>query len=535
MWADLVFHNGQVITVDRSNRTVEAVAVKGNRIVAVGSNDEMNIWIGEETKQIDLMGKSLLPGIIDSHLHILSWGTAKLAVSCKQPHIQSIGDVLNELKQLAERTPQGQWIRAFGFNDTKIAEQRYPTRWELDEISKDQPIMITRTCHHISIVNSKALELAGIDENTPDPDSGRIGRDENGVPNGVLVETAKSAVDMIASYTEQELLTGIRLASDDFIAAGITSIHDAGFNGPDDFRVMQKAVKLGAVQVRIYAMVGALNNSEGFVDKMVASGVITGTGDERFRVGPAKVFTDGSSSGPTIATREGYTSNPNDYGILYFTQERLNEVLGAAHEQGFQLTAHAQGDRAVEMVLNCIEEALKKHPRDDHRHRIEHSGITPPDLLARMKNLSVIPVPNPPFPYEFGEGYIKNYGDRVNQMYSARDFIDNGIIAAAGSDCPVTHYNPMLGIHVAVNRQTESGTLVGENQRISVLEAIKLYTWNGAYASFEENIKGSIEVGKLADLVILSEPILNVQQERIKDVKVDLTVLDGEIVFQRYK
>lgn len=535
MSADLVFRNGQIITVDENNRIAEAVAVKSNRIVAVGTGTEIQELVDERTKVVDLKGNSLLPGFIDSHLHITLYGTNKLGVSCKEPYITSIEDVLKALREKAKQTPKGHWVRAWGFNEINIAEQRYPTRWELDEISTEHPIMIIRTCAHISIVNSKALELAGIDELTADPEGGKIARDSGGVPTGVLFETAHMQMFERARYTEEELRQGMALASDDFIAAGITSIHDAGGYGPDNLRVMQEAVRSGDVKVRIYAMIGALNNSQEFVTKMMQAGVVTGLGDEHFRLGPAKVFTDGSSSGPTIATRQPYTSNPSDYGILYFTQEELNRILEEAHAKGFQITAHAQGDRAIEMMLDCIEEALRKHPREGHRHRIEHAGVTMPDLLERMKRLGVVPIPNPAFFYEFGDGYIKNYGERVHHMFPVRDFIDAGIIAAGGSDSPVTTFDPLMGIHVAVNRMSITGQEVGPNQRVSVLEAIKLYTWNGAYASFEEHIKGSIEPGKLADFAVLNAPILEVPVDRIKELQVEMTVIDGEIVYQQEK
>ena len=531
LYADKVFLGGQVITVDREHRIQEAVATKGNRILAVGSNEDIKPLIGKDTTVIELGGNSVLPGFVDSHLHMTMYGTNQLGISCKAPHIQSIEDILDALRQKARETPKGQWVRAWGFNELRIKEKRYPTRKELDEVSQEHPIIVIRTCAHISIVNSLALKLAGIDEHTPDPEGGKIGRDENGVPNGVMIEAAHMHMFETAKFSDDEMRKALTLASEDFVRAGITSVHDAGGYGPDNLRVMHQAVQSGDVKVRIYAMVCALNNSEEFVDKMIQSGVTTGLGDERFKIGPAKVFTDGSSTGPTAATRQPYTNNPEDCGVLYYSQERLNAVLGRAHEKGFQITAHAQGDRAIEMVLNCIETALAKHPRRNHRHRIEHAGITMPDLLARMKGLGVVPIPNPAFCYEFGDSYLEYYGDRVQHMYPVRDFVDNGMMVAGASDSPVTHCDPLLGIHAAVNRKSESGKEIGANQRISVLEAIRLYTWNGAYASFEEKIKGSIETGKLADLVVLNEPILNVSTERIKDLQVTMTLIDGKVVY----
>ncbi|MEK4536582.1 amidohydrolase [Peribacillus sp. FSL K6-1552] len=533
MQADIVFINGEVITVDQKNKVVEAVAVKGNRISAVGSNREVKGFIGEETKVMDLQGKTLLPGFIDAHIHLILYGVNQLAVSCKDEHIKSIEDLLNDLKEKASTIPKGEWIRAWGFNETVVKEKRYPTIAELDAISVEHPIIVSRTCSHISVVNSKALEIAKINENSENPTGGIIEKDKTGRFTGRLIETANMIMTEIASYTESELMKAVKIASEHFVAAGITSIHEAGAYGPESFRLLQQAVKSKDIRVRIYAMIGSLNNSHEFVNKMVEAGVITGTGDERFKIGPAKLFTDGSSTGPTIATRETYSSDPDNFGILYYSEEEIYQVLGQAHKKGYQITVHAQGDRAIEMYLNCVEKALEESPRKDHRHRIEHAGISSPDLQERMKNLELIPIPNPPFPYEFGDIYIQHYGNRVNHMYAVRDFIDNGIIAAGGSDAPVTDYNPLLGIHVAVNRTSQSGSEIGVAQSISVMEAIKLYTWNGAYASFEEDIKGSIEVGKLADFVVLTDSILKVNPLHIKDLQVESTIIDGEILYHR--
>lgn len=528
---DIVFLNGEVITVDEQNRIFEAVAVEGNRIVFVGSSEEVKQLIGSQTTVIDLKGRSLLPGFIDSHLHLSAYGIDKLGVSCKSSHIQSLNDILQDVREKVAGLSAGKWVRAWGFNETKIVEQRYPTIEELDEISMEHPIIIIRACNHISIVNTKALEILGIHNDTPDPKGGMIERN-NRVMTGRLLETAHFQSIKKVTHSEEEIFHALEQASKDYIAAGITSVHDAGAFDSHIFKVMQKSVQNGLVKLRIYAMICALDNPEAFIENMIAKGVKTGMGDNRFKIGPAKLFTDGSSSGPTIATREAYTSNKSDYGILYYTQEELNQVLGEAHKQGFQITAHAQGDRAIEMVLNCIETALKEHPHPDARPRIEHAGISTPDLIERMKQLGVVPIPNPTFFYEYGEGYVHNYGERVNSMYPLRDFCESGIIAASGSDSPVTDYHPLLGIQAAVNRRSKQGLEIGKNQTVSLLQAIRSYTWNGAYASFEEDQKGSIEVGKLADLVMLNGSILQINSENISDLSVQLTVIDGEVVYQ---
>ena len=533
MKADVVFLNGEIVTVDGNNRVVEAVAVKDNRIIAVGSNEEISEYITSATDIIKLDGKSLLPGFIDAHLHLTIYGTNLLGVSCIEPHILSLENIFADLRKKAQETPKGKWVRAWGFNETNLIESRFPTREELDKISVDHPIVIIRTCNHTSIANSKALEIAGITDNTANPEGGIIEHNPDGSLTGKLIENAHMQLFEFASYTDEELRKGMKLASDEFIQAGITSVHDAGAygEGSETLRIMQQAVNSKDIKVRVYAIIGSLTNSHDFVHKMVEAGPITGLGDHRFKIGPAKVFTDGSSTGPTIATREPYTHNSNDYGITYYSQEELDSILGEAHKKGFQITAHAQGDRAIEMFLNCIEKALSNYPRKDHRHRIEHAGIASPDLQERMKMLGVVTIPNPVFMYVNGEKYLEYYGDRVNVMYPSRDYIDQGIIAAFGSDSPVTLLDPLLGIHAAVNRESQEGHSVGKNQCIGIMEAIRAYTWNGAFASFEENFKGSIEVGKLADLVILNESILHVDKRNIKDVKVELTMINGEVLF----
>ncbi|MBT2663282.1 amidohydrolase [Bacillus sp. ISL-45] len=537
MKADYIFNNGEVITIDSKNRIAEAVAVKGNKIIAVGTTEEMEDFRSASTTIIDLEGKTLMPGIIDAHIHLTIYGTNLLGVSCIEPHIQSLEDLFIDLRKKVQETPKGQWVRAWGFKESNLRENRYPTREELDEISKDHPIVIIRTCNHTSYVNSKALEIAKIDENTPDPEGGIIEKNKDGSLTGRMIENAHMQVFQYASYSNEEIRKGMQLASDEFIKAGITSIHDAGGygDGAEIIRIMQQAINGGEVKIRIYAMIGSLTNSHEFVEKMVQAGPITGLGNDHFKIGPAKLFTDGSSVGPTIATREGYTHNPDDRGIIYYSQDELNRILGQAHEKGFQLTAHAQGDRAIEMLLDCYEIALTKHPRENHRHRIEHAGISSPDLQERIKKLGVVVTPNPVFMYANGDKYLEYYGERVDYMYAARDFIDKEIVAAFGSDAPVTYLDPLLGIHASVNRESNDGQPVGKNQCIEIMEAIKAYTWNGAYASFEESIKGSIEPGKLADLIVLNSSILKEEKNRIKEMKVEMTMIDGEILYSSNK
>lgn len=535
MHADIVFTNGEVITVDKGCSIMETVAIKDHTIIGVGQIEEVSGLIGENTRVIDLEGKSLLPGFIDPHLHLTIYGTNLLGINCASPEIDSLEILYEKMKIRAEITPKGEWIRVTSFNENTVRQKRFPTVQELDAISTEHPIVIIRVCNHTSIANSKALELAGVTKKSENPVGGEIERDVNGELTGKLSENAHMQLFNVADYSADEIKKGLKLASQIFVESGITSLHDAGSYGwgPDILKLMKRSIDLGDVKNRVYALIGSLTDSESFIRHMIDEGVVTGDGDDWFKIGPAKLFTDGSSTGPTLSTREPYHSDPSDTGILYYNQERMNEVLGEAHSKGYQITAHAQGDRAIEMVLNCIEEALEKHPRADHRHRIEHAGIASIDLQERMKELGVVVIPNPAFMYVNGDSYLEFYGDRVNVMYPANDYLEKGIPFAFASDTPVVDHSPLLGIHAAVNRKTISGQDAGIYQRVNVLEAIKAYTYMGAYASFDEKQKGSIEVGKLADLVVLDQSILSVDRENIKDLTVELTMIDGEIVYEK--
>lgn len=527
--------NGEVITVNANNDITEAVAVKGDKIRAVGTTDDILSLKDDYTDIIDLDGRTLMPGFVDAHLHVTTIGTNTLSVSCKADHIVTIEDLLEDLRKQKEKTPKGKWVRAWGFNEQKIAERRYPTIEELDAVSTEHPILVGRACGHISTVNTYALDLAGVDKNTPDPEGGMYQKNESGELTGVLIENAHMAMEAIATFTEEELDQAHAVASNLLLEKGITSIHDATSYGPRNLRALQKAAQEGILKQRVYAMVGALNDAHVIVERMLDSGIYTGLGDEKFKIGPVKLFLDGSSSGPTIWTRDPYTSDSDNYGVHYYEQETVDRLFVAAHKQGWQITAHAQGDAAIDMLLNTIEKANEKCPRPHARHRIEHAGLASYDLVQRMKSQHVIPTPNPAFIYEYGDGYLKNYGERTHHMFPLKDYLEEDIPAAITSDSPVTDFSPMRGIHTAMTRMSHSGNMVGEKQKISLLDAIRMYTINAAYASFDEKIKGSLETGKLADMIILDRSILHTEVDALLDVKVEHVMIGGSFEYQREK
>lgn len=533
MMKQLAFLGGEVISQNEHGDIYEACLIEGNRISAVGTTEEIQKLLNNEAQVVDLDGKTVLPGLIDAHMHLFLYGNTLIHINCKNPVIPSVADLIERIKETVADAPNGEIVRAFGFNEVMVEEQRYPTLEELDAISEEHPIIITRTCGHIGVVNSAAMKLAGIDKHTPSPHGGTIEKDEIGQLTGRLIENAFLQFNQHVTYSEEELYKALEKAQNKLLSYGITSIHDAGGFDADSFRIMQQASHNKQLKLRVYAMIGTLNDCEAFTKTMISSGVVTYTGNEFFTIGPAKLFTDGSSTGPTIATREPYDSDAENYGYLQYTEDELYDIFLPAHQKGYQLTVHAQGDKAIEQYLNVIERLQTQYPRQDHRHRVEHLGVCPPDLQKRVRELNVIPVLNPSFPYEFGESYIQNYGKRTDYMYAAKQLLDQEIVVTAGSDAPITTANPFAGMYMAQERLTKKGTPLGQEQRVTLHDAIKMYTINAAYASKEEDIKGSIEVGKLADLAVLNTSILDRQAKDLLNVEVEMTILDGEIVYSR--
>lgn len=527
--ANLIFTGGRVHTVDPGNRIAEALAVSGDRILHVGTNAEVRALARPGTREVMLHGRSLLPGLIDAHCHFTWVGAAASEIDCKAPGMDSIGAIVAAVQDRAGQLPPGSWIRGRGYDQSRLAERRHPNRFDFDPVSPNHPVIFSRTCGHIAAVNSCAMALAGIDDQTPDPAAGRFDRD-NGRNLGVAYEEAQAPLQRVSALIEPEMQAALRSADRAYLRAGVTSIHDAGgLTGPA-LGLAQDLVERDELQVRLYAfaLVGLGSQGLSYLD----TGMHTGFGDARLRLGAFKVVTDGSSSGPTAATRQPYASNPDDSGILYWTQEQLDAMIGRAHRAGFQVTMHTLGDRAIEQGLNAIERALQETPRPNPRPRLEHCGICPPDLQARVVQLGVTPAMQPAFFWEFGDGYLVNYGpERVASMFPVRSLVERGVRVAGSSDAPVTDHRPLFGIEQAMTRRTLAGQICGELERVDLDTAIRLYTINAAYAAFDEQEKGSLEPGKLADLALLGEDLSRVPADQIRSVPVAMTVSGGRVTY----
>lgn len=534
--ADLIFFNGSVITADANNSLAEAVALKGNTIIYCGTMKGVYDFVGENTREIDLNGNTLMPGFIDSHIHFTLLGLKQgPIIDITVEKADSIKAIQSIIKESVKTKKPGQWIVLSGYDHNKLIERRHPSKEDLDQVAPDNPVRCTRCCAHMGVYNSRALEIAGI------KDSSAFGQGEvvekDGQLTGLLKENAHMYMGSLAEFSDQELKDSLKAAEHIMHKNGITSLCDAGSDGIGALDFIYKGIKSKDLKVRIKPMIFDLAGKQENIDAIdwyLDKGKDLYQTSNRFAVASVKIMIDGSSSGPSSATRKPYSHDPDLKGILTWNQEEIDDIVEKVHKAGLSMTAHAVGDMAVEMIVNSIEKSQEANPRVDARHRIEHCGLVDEELLIRIKNLGIIPIANPGFIERNGKDYNTYYGDRVNYMFPLKSFLAMDIPCAIGSDAPVVSENPMKGLYGAINRRDGiSGEAVGENQKIHLLEAIKMYTYNGAYATFDEDIKGSIEVGKLADLVVLSKNLLDKSLGDIRDVHVTMTIMDGEIVYQK--
>ena len=534
--ADYLFTGGQVITVNQDNDTAEAVAVAEDRILFVGSDEEARAYVDDRTKVIDIGGKALTPGFIDTHIHVCHTGAIGTAIINVDPAITgSIDEIKEKIRAAAAIKPQGSWIICWGYDEERIKDRRHPVREDMDEAAPNHLVQLCRYCGHAGVFNTKALEAGGIGMDTMHRFPAGQVIAENGKLTGLLRETAYYHMWQYAEFTEEELLTALKAENDRLVKAGVTTVHDAGAYAAMSNRAVCKASEEGILQVRIFPMMFSLLGKKN-VKENIYSYINTGVGglfgNEKIKFGLMKIMLDGSSSGPSCAVREPYC-HKNDTGLLDWEQDEINEIVLAIHKAGLQATAHAVGDRAIDMWLTAIENAQREYPRKNARHRIEHCGICPPDLVNRIRELEMIPTANSAFIGLFGERYLKFYGARVNDMFPCKSFLDAGIKSCIATDCSIVPENPMIGLYEAVTRKSDDGSIVGEKQKIDLMDAIRMYTYNPAYASFNENDMGSIETGKFADLALWSSPLPGSAPEKLLENECLMTMVGGKIVYEK--
>ena len=522
---DYVILNGRIFTSDSSQPSAEAFAVKNDRFIAVGSTAYIQRLASRGTEIIDAEGMFIVPGFIDAHSHPSGAGVNELVqVNADR---RSVVEIKEAIAERARNTPRGQWVRAFKYDDTKLDEGRPINRFDLDEAAPENPVEVRHRGGHTGVYNSMALGLAGVNAETPDPPDGRFYRDENGVLTGLVAEKARDVFrDLIPSdSSRQERANGIKLISELMTASGLTSVHQTGGNR-QDMIAYQDARAEGGLRFRMYLF----PRGQLFFD-LVNSGVRTGFGDEVFRIGAVKFGADGSASERTMAMSTPFEGRPNDYGILTMDQQEIHEAVENAHRNDFQVGIHANGDVAIDMVLNAYERVQALWPRPDPRHRLEHCSLVNPELLRRIKTTGSIPTPFYTYVHYHGNKWVYYGEEKMKWMFAHRSFLDYGIPVAPASDYTPGPYEPLMGIQSMVTRKDWMGRVWGANQRVTVDEALKICTINGAYASFEENIKGSITHGKLADFVILAEAPHDVDPDQIKNIEIVRTVVGGQTMF----
>ena len=559
LFADLVLTNGKIVTVDKDDTIVEAVACKGEKIIKVGTNKEIEAYTGKHSKVIDLGGKLVTPGFVDTHVHFSSGGRRVRTVDLR--YVRSMDSLIEELRKKAETLPEGRWIQGWGYNESKLKEKRFPNRYDLDKASTDHPISVTRQGGHDGIrVNSLALELASISKDTPDPEPPSfIERDpETGEPLGNLREEgAKPVQDLIAQepvLTKEEMKEGLAKTDHLFLSWGITSIQEPG--APMDFIPMyQELLNEGKLHVRNSFIISApalgrsYHRNERYklaVDLSVEAGYMTHFGDNHLKFAGIKLGHDGSMSAGNCAVYEPYLNypTPDNYGVVHgYTNEELSDgralaefspIVVKLHNAGMRCGIGAIGDRGIDFFLDAIEVAHKQNPRKDARHSLEHCSLPTKKALERMKKMDVTSSTSVGFGWELGDQHRGFMGmKRMERYMPMRSFKEMGIVASGNADWPVCSANPMEGIHVCVNRTTETGQDLSKVQAISVMDAIRVYTWNGAYITFEEDIKGSIEPGKLADFAVLDTDILTCDPAEIVKTKILMTIVDGKVVYER--
>ena len=533
--AETVLINGEILTLDSENQVVEAVAIRDGKFLEVGETNEIQQLIGQRTKVIDLLGKTVIPGIIDSHTHPSNIAARFMEIDCRAPPIRNIGEILELVKAKAEELGPGRWVRGANFNDSKLEERRHITRWELDKVSPENPVFIVSDTGHQSLSNSVALEMAGIDKNTPDPSGGEIERDEEGVPTGLLYENASGLVrHLIPEYTVEELKESYRKVVKKFNEWGVTSTHDAS-GQRNGIRAFKQLIDEGVRSLRMSLMVSVSKDTPGDVlDALDLAGIESGFGDDWIKVMSVKIMGDGSGAGGTCRVYEPQNRGPKGLGIWMTEPEEVERLVVKAHNSGLRVSIHSIGDRGIDMALDCIENAQKLNHVPNMRHRIEHNSLCTPKQLERIKCLGVTPSSSIGYMYGLGDQYAENFGPKRSRwLHPHKTMKEMGIIAGGNSDSPVTYYSPFVQIYEAVTRKTSSGKVVGPEERISVMDALKVYTWNGAYLSKDEGKLGSIEKGKLADLVVIDQNILNIPVDQIKEITVVTTIVDGKIVYQK--
>ena len=511
--ADTVLHNANVLTLDGRRRVASSVAVHNGRISRVSSYDSLATPVGQGVALIDCHGATLVPGFIDSHCHVLAYASSLLAVDCGPLAVYTISDIKNAVRQRASTTPQGQWVRATGYDELELRERRHPTRWDLDDAAPFHPVRLSHGSGHGVVLNSLALERVGISGSTAEPPGGVIERDVGtGQPSGVLLEMDGYLDGKIPSLSQGDLFRGVGLANNLLLSRGLTSVQDAtASNSIDRWELFASIKSAGLFDARVTMMAGATHLSE-FADR----GMGYGHGDLDLNLGPAKIMLTATA------------------GAFHPDLAELRTLVCEAQQAGFPAAIHAVEAESVVAAAEAIGYARARGGRGfELRHRVEHCSECPPDAMDALVAAHGLVVTQPGFLYHRGRRYLAGVTHESQPwLYPLKSLWEAGLCVAAGSDAPATEPNPLLDIWAAATRRTRGGALLNASQRVSVEQALGAYTIGGAFAASQEADKGSIEVGKLADLVLLDRDPLRVTLDEVRDIRVLKTLVGGRVVWE---
>ena len=539
MHADLIIQNGRIRTLDPTGTIAQSLAVMNGWIIGMGSNGDLRHLIGRKTECIDLDGRTVLPGFIDAHEHLSLFAEIPLQLDLSTKEVSSIAELLAKIREAAEGSAPEEWIRGMLYDDTKMAENRILNRHDLDKAAPKNPVLVLHVSGHWGIVNSQALQMGELNENSPDPEGGVLGRDPNtGELTGQLIEKAlfnfafpslSETGTVVPPYSRDVRKKALLKATEVLSAAGVTSVGDA-LVAPSYVTSYHDLAFDHSLFTRVNMLIPYL-----FLSEMEKLGLTGKWGNEWVRCTGIKIILDGAIAGRTAALKGGYEHDPDDHGVLLIEdQSELNELVKRIHNMDYQACIHANGDLAIEMALSAIESAQADNPRNDPRHRLEHCTMIDDTTLSRMRDLGVIALPFGSYVWQHGEKLVRYYGEeRAQTMFAHKSFLEAGVRVAGSSDHPAGLHPPLLGVQSMVTRKTSSGEVIGRNQRISLEEAFKMYTIYAAYASFEEDIKGSLTPGRLADMVVLAKDPWATERESISQTEVDMTIVGGKIVYSK--
>ncbi len=526
----IVILNAAIWTANENNPFAEAIAITGKKITAVGTNAEIKKFIDDKTQVIDAKGKMIVPGFIDSHLHLLEGGFRLSSVQLRDANTKEI--FVSRIADFAKSLPPGVWITG-GDWDHSLWGGELPTAAWIDSMTPENPVWINRLDGHMALANSKAMQIAKINAATQDIPGGTIVRDSQGNPTGIFKDNAMSLVEKIIPEADEQMEErALQIAMDYLLQNGVTSVHTMGTW--DEVEVYQRAHQKNLLKTRIYAAVpmGTFEKLNNFIQK-------NGRGDEWLKLGALKAFVDGSLGSHTAAFFEPFDDSPGDSGLLVTSPEELYQLISAADSLSLQAVVHAIGDRANHILLEIYEKIISKNRKKDRRFRIEHAQHLRAEDIPRFAKLGVIASMQPYHLIDDGRWAEKIIGyERAKTTYAFKSLLDHGAKLAFGSDWFVAPPNPIAGIYAAVTRRTldnkhPKGWIL--EQKITVEQALRAYTIDAAYASFDEKIKGSLESGKLADLVLLDQNLFAIPEEQIKDVNVEITIINGKIMYQNSK